>query len=202
MSVCSAKFRPPESAHVLSAGHRCRQPLPARCGVRSQLRRGVSLLEAIMAITLAALLMSPVVAILRTSRVLYGEMQQQHSGADAVYGTLRHVRSQLRTAQRVTSVRRQGQRLTILEIVGSDGQVCRWHHDRRSGRLLFEKAGQSTLLADRISSFDITALDAAGQPATSAGTIQTLRCTASTVAAGSHHATCTSTCSVWLRPDN
>ncbi|MCR9202274.1 MAG: hypothetical protein NXI04_26830 [Planctomycetaceae bacterium] len=153
-----------------------------------------------MAITLAALLMSPVVAILKTSQTLYSQIQEQQIRTDGVYGSLRHIRSVLRTAQQVTSVRRQGNRLTILEIVASDGQVCRWRHDRRSGRLLFEKAGESTLLADRISSFDVAALDAVGQPTNTAGTIQSLRCTASTVAAGSHHANRNSTCTVWLRP--
>jgi len=128
-----------------------------------------------MAITLAALLMSPVVAILRTSQTLYGQIQEQHERTDGLYGTLRHIRSVLRTAQQVTSVRRQGNRLTILEIVAADGQVCRWRHDRRSGRLLFEKAGESTLLADRISSFDVAALDAVGNPTSSAATIRSLR---------------------------
>lgn len=194
MSVCSAKLRPPECRPAALGRRNARFASARAC------RRGVSLLESVMAITLAALLMSPVVAILRTSQAIYGQIQEQHVRTDGVYGTLRHVRSVLRTAQQVTSVRRQGNRLTILEIVAADGQVCRWRHDRRSGRLMFEKAGQSTLLADRISSFDVAALDAVGRPTTSAGTIRSLRCTASTVAAGSDHANRTSTCTVWLRP--
>lgn len=163
-------------------------------------RHGVSLLESIMAITLAVLLMSPVVAILRTSKTIYSGIQTQETTVDGVYGALRHVARQLRTADRVTAVRNQGQRVTILQFVARDGQVCSWRHDRRNRQLHFEKAGVSSLLCRNISRFDVEVFDATGGAPINAGSIRSVRCTVESAFSGSSNETRKSTCTVWIRP--
>ena len=71
MSVCTAKLRRPDrvTAAFCAAGRCQRQRAAARR------RGGFSLLEAVMAITLAALLMTPVVGILRSGRSIYEDLQ-------------------------------------------------------------------------------------------------------------------------------
>ena len=153
-----------------------------------------------MAISLAALLMSPVIGMLKTCRGLYVQIQDDDSHADSVHATLRHIVRNLRTAKSVTFVGSRKGQSAELQIIDSRGQVCRWKHDVRSGHVFFEQAKISGLLAENIDELKFNAFDELGRPTQDTRLMRMIQCSAVTIQKRSSNATRTATSTVWIRP--
>lgn len=177
-----------------SPGHRC-----CRNAGRNRFRCAFTLLEAIFAITLSALLMTPVVGILRTTRELWTHIQQDQASSDSAHATLRHISRILRTAKTITAVGTQKRRFTELRIVAGDGQVCGWKHDVRSDEVEFSKNRVTGLLAENIEQLTFEGFDSLAQPTTVASEIRMLKCTATSLLKTTN-AKHTASCSIWIRP--
>lgn len=160
---------------------------------------GFTLLEAIFALTLSALIMTPVVGILRTSRELWTHIQHDQASTDSAHATLRHISRQLRTAKALTSVSTRSGRITELQFVAADGQVCGWKHDVRSNEVEFSRSGVTGLLAENIEQLTLEGFDSLSKPTTVGSEIQLLKCTA-TSSQKSTNAKYTASCSIWIRP--
>lgn len=173
--------------------YRCTQKL-------RRAKAGFTLLETIMAISLAALLMSPVVGMLRTCRGLWVQIQDDSVHADSLHSTLRHLSRNLRTAAVVTFVESGSGRSAQLQILDSDGQVCGWKHDARTGEVQFSSANASGLLATNIDELVFEAFDETGRITKDSRLIRMVRCSVTTNLKRTSHATRSATCTVWIRP--
>ena len=174
-----------------------------RCIPKSRrVNGGFTLLETIMAISLAALLMSPVVGMLRTCRGLWVQVQDDAVHADSLHSTLRHLSRNLRTAAAVTFVESGSGSTTQLHILDSGGQVCGWKHDARTGEIQFSRANVSGLLATNINELVVEAFDETGRRTTDGQLIRMVRCSVTTNLKRSSDAIRSATCTVWIRPAN
>lgn len=163
-------------------------------------RSGFSLLEATMALTLAALLMAPVVGLLQSSREICELADNDRSRTNALHGTLRHLSRRLRSAQSVLLLESERGKPSRLQIRGTDGQVIQWTHDARSGQVTFRDPSGAGMLADNIKELRFEGFTAAGQTAAAPHEIHTVRCTAVVDLKRKNSAVRTSHCMVWIRP--
>ncbi len=163
-------------------------------------RHGLSLLETTMAFSLAALLLTPVVGLLHTTRQVWELSDNHRSRLSSLHGTLRHVSRQLRSAQSVLTLESRPGTPSLLEFRGIDGQVERWTHDPKSGNVMYSKSGRSGILAQHIAQLGFEAFTADGKtPAKTISDIHCLRCTAVVKLKKKNNETRTSECWVWLR---
>lgn len=163
-------------------------------------KSGFTLLETIMAVSLAALLMSPVVGMLRTCRGLWVQIQDDTAHADSLHATLRHITRNLRTAESVTFVDSSTVRAAELQFIDSRGQVCGWKHDVQTGQVVFARDKSLGLLAENIDQLKFSAFDESGRPTQDSRLVKMIQCTAVTTVKRSSNATRTATCTVWIRP--
>lgn len=163
-------------------------------------RSGVSLIEATVSLALAAMLMIPVVGLLKTNRELWERSDSDRLRIDSVHGLLRHLSRRLRSADTVLSLQSQGRRPASLQIRSPDGQTLSWNHVKRTEHVSFDSGRGRGILADHISKLTFEGFLPNGQPTSDVTRMQTIRCTATTILTGRKNAEKTVECTVWLRP--
>ena len=163
-------------------------------------RQGISLIETTMALALTSMLMIPVVGLLQTNRQLWEHTESDRVRLNSVYGTLRHLSRELKTAETVLLLESRSGKRASLQIRTIKGQVLSWTHDARSGQVVFQSGAGTGILSDNIRELKFEGLTSNGKHTTDLASIRTIRCTASTNTKRKNNAISSSECTVWIRP--
>lgn len=170
--------------------HRCR-------GL--QRRRGMTLLETTMAFSLAAMLLTPVLGLLHTSRQVWEVTDSDASRVQTLHATLRNVSEQLRSAKVITAVETLPGKSARLSFVNSSGQVRGWLHDSRLKQVVFLQPGSTDLLAEGIEEVQFETYSAAGVPTVHPPDVRQIRCRMTVQLQGKNNERRTAECWTWLR---
>lgn len=137
-------------------------------------RRGLSLLELIIASTMLTMLLGAVSMVLRTGRLAWEAHESDFVQIEAAQATLRHIVRAVRQAQEVVAVSGSADLSGNLQLRMPNGDVLVWDHDDATTAVNHGIGTADSLLADGISQLNIQAYEADG--VTLAGSAATTQC--------------------------
>lgn len=144
---------------------------------KSHDRRGLSLLEVMVALAILAMLMTPVITLLRTSHQVWSERQADHAKLEAGHATVRHLIRQLRQAKQIVSISPPIDRSGSISARLYDNRLLVWDH--RRGQVLFGETSATSLLADGVEELWFVGLRADGvTPAVTPAEVRIIQCRA------------------------
>lgn len=120
-------------------------------------RRGMTLLELVIASSMMAVLLTAVTLVLRTSRQAWEAHEGDYIRLEGLHATLRHMVRQVRQANAVTAISAAGDNSGALTLAMPDGSTVAWDHDGPTSTV---KCGVTT--ADQLLSTNITGLNIVG----------------------------------------
>jgi prepilin-type N-terminal cleavage/methylation domain-containing protein len=91
-------------------------------------RRGLTLLELVIASSMLAILMTSVAVVLRTGRQAWEAHEADYSRLDALHATVRHIVRQVRQAKSVTQISAANDNSGRLGVRLTDGSEIVWDH--------------------------------------------------------------------------
>jgi prepilin-type N-terminal cleavage/methylation domain-containing protein len=92
-------------------------------------RRGLTLLELVIASSMLAILMTSVAVVLRTGRQAWEAHEADFSRLDALHATVRHIVRQVRQAKEITQISAANDNSGRLGVRMADGQEIVWDHN-------------------------------------------------------------------------
>jgi len=125
-------------------------------------RRGMSLLELVIATSMLALLMAAVSMILRTSRQAWEAHSGDYTRIEAAHATLRHLVREVRQADAVTAISLATDNSGQLGLLMPTGETRLWDHDGPSNTVNFTATAGSGMLANEITGLRLTGYKADG----------------------------------------
>ena len=139
-------------------------------------RRGMSLLELVVATSLLAMMLTAVTVILRTSRQVWESHEAEFVRLEAAQATLRHIVRQVRQADAVSAISDATDNSGQLALAMPDGQVVVWDHDGGTNTVNYGVGAANSLLAPEIAGLRFAGLRADGTtPAAQPAEVQCLR---------------------------
>ncbi len=120
-------------------------------------RRGMTLLELIIASSMMAVLLTAATLVLRTSRQAWEAHEGDYTRLEGLHATLRHMVRQVRQADAVTAISAAGDNSGALTLAMPDGSTVAWDHDGATSTV---RCGVTT--ADQLLSTNITGLNIVG----------------------------------------
>ena len=140
-------------------------------------RRGFSLLELVVAMTMMAALTAASVVLIRTSQSAWNRHRSDYQRRNAAAATLRHITRQVRQATAVAAISGPTDNSGELTIHWFDGSMRVWDHDDSTDKVWYGVSTASELLAENITALTFTGLKADGTtPTVEAGLIHSVRC--------------------------
>jgi prepilin-type N-terminal cleavage/methylation domain-containing protein len=133
---------------------------------RKRLRRGLSLLELVIATSMLALLMTAVSVVMRSSRQAWEAHVADYNRLEAAHATLRHIVRQVRQARSVTSISASTDDSGQLSLRMPDDTVVAWDHDDTNDTVNYGITTADNLLATEISGLRFTGYEANGTTTT------------------------------------
>ena len=159
-------------------------------------RRAFSLLETIAALSLAMLVIMPVVSLLHTTSRIRDSIDNDRFRRTMLHGALRQITRRVREAASLRAINANGPNL---EVVNRVGQSERWEFDPVHRTVTYQHAGRSGILAERIESFEFTGVSASGAATTVPGEVRSIRCEGHVALRRNRNETHTAHCRVALR---
>ena len=120
-------------------------------------RRGMTLLELVIASSMMAVLLTAATLVLRTSRQAWEAHEGDYTRLEGLHATLRHMVRQVRQADAVTAISAAGDNSGTLTLAMPDGSTVAWDHDGATSTV---RCGVTT--ADQLLSTNITGLNIVG----------------------------------------
>ena len=120
-------------------------------------RRGMTLLELVIASSMMAVLLTAATVVLRTSRQAWEAHEGDYTRLEGLHATLRHMVRQIRQADAVTAITPAGDNSGALTLAMPDGSTVAWDHDGATSTV---RCGVTT--ADQLLSTNITGLNIVG----------------------------------------
>lgn len=163
-------------------------------------RRGMSMLELVIASTLLTVVVASVSVLMRTSREVWFAQEQDQERLQAVQSLLRHLVRHGRQAVAVTDVSGSGDTSGTVSLAMPSGEVWVWDHDNASQQVNFGVTAANGLLADSIAAFEVVGYEADGATVTAnVADMQVLRVTATVNLPREVNGTKTFESWIWLR---
>jgi prepilin-type N-terminal cleavage/methylation domain-containing protein len=163
-------------------------------------RRGLSLLEMMVATAMMATLMASVVVVMRSG---YSTWNAQEADVDALengYGVLRHFVQQMRQATAVTVISPAADTTGNLSFSTATGVVRSWSHNGGPEQVYFNNGASNQLLAKNIDTLTFTAYEADGVTlTTTVADIQVVKCAVQITLPQGAGVSRTLSCRAWIR---
>ena len=161
-------------------------------------RRGLSLLEVMVALAVMVMLLGPVIALLRSSQQVWKEREQDHAALEAAHATVRHVTRTLRQATRVDAISSPSDTTGRLSVRMPDNRLLVW--ERRGDSVFFGQDAADSLLALNIEGLWFVGYGPDGvSPTTSARDIRFVQTFARVRLDREHEPLQTISSKVWIR---
>jgi prepilin-type N-terminal cleavage/methylation domain-containing protein len=125
-------------------------------------RRGMSLLELVVASSMLALLMTSVAVLLRTGRQVWEAHEADYRRVEAAQATLRHVVREVRQAESVAAISAAGDSSGQLALLMPDGTLKVWDHDGATDTVNYGVNAANSLLAEEITGLAFAGFQADG----------------------------------------
>lgn len=151
---------------------RSHQHVPARQGWRK--RRGLSLLELIIASSMLAMLMTSVAVVIRAGRESWNAHEADYVRVEAAHSVLRHIVRNIRAAEAVTEITADTDDSGRLGILMPNGETLLWAHDNGASVVNYGVSSPSELLAPDITGLRFRGMRADG--VTAAATAADVQC--------------------------
>jgi prepilin-type N-terminal cleavage/methylation domain-containing protein len=140
-------------------------------------RRGLSLLEMMVATAMMATLMASVVVVMRSSLTVWNAQEADIDVLENGYGVLRHFVQQLRQADEITVISIPSDTTGDLSFMTSTGATRSWSHNGAPKQVMFDNGTGNQLLANKIDSMTFTGYEADGTTQTTVvANIQVVQC--------------------------
>jgi prepilin-type N-terminal cleavage/methylation domain-containing protein len=172
---------------------RARATLPRR-------RRGLSLLEMMVATAMMATLMTSIVAVMRSGHTVWTTQEADIDALENGYGVLRHFVQQMRQADVVTVISDASDTTGDLTFTTATGVARTWSHNGGPEQVYFNNGTSNQLLAMNIDSLSFTGYEADGVTTTTAvDDIQVVKCTVQITLPQGAGVTRTMSSRAWIR---
>ncbi len=129
-------------------------------------RRGMTLLELIMATTLMTTMVATVTVVLRTGHVAWQAHQGDAAKIMAANATARHIVRRVRQAEAVTAISNANKKNGNLSLLMPSGETFAWTLDKPAEQAFFGIDGADSLLSQGITELSFTGYEADGVTAT------------------------------------
>ena len=141
-------------------------PINKKRAVARPRRRGMSLLELVIATSMLAMVMGAVSMILRTSRQAWEAHAGDYTRVEAAHSTLRHLVREVRQADAVTAISLATDNSGQLGLQMPSGETRLWDHDSGTNTVNFTSTAGNGMLANEITGLRLTGFRADGTTAT------------------------------------
>ncbi len=163
-------------------------------------RRGMTLLELILATTLMTTMVVAVAVTLRTGHVAWQAHQDDAAQVIAANATVRHIVRRVRQAQAVTGVSRPNQASGNLSLLMPSGETMVWNHNSAKQEVSFGIGSANAVLGQGITELRFTAYEADGTTQTNTpADVHSIKCQVSVELPRETGGTRTVGCWAWLR---
>lgn len=163
-------------------------------------RRGISLLEMMVATAMMATLMSSIVVVMRTGYATWNAQEGDIDALENGYGVLRHFVQQVRQADAVTVISAPSDTTGNLSFTTPTAVVRSWSHNGGPEEVYFNNGTSNQLLAKNIDSLTFTAYEADGvTPTTVLDDIQVVQCAVQVTLPQGAGVPRTLSCRAWIR---
>jgi prepilin-type N-terminal cleavage/methylation domain-containing protein len=130
------------------------------------LRRGLTLLELIIASALLTTVVAGVGVVLRGMHLAWLAHEEDSKRSQAAHATLRHIVRQCRQATAVTAITASGDTAGSLSVTLSNGSTVVWARDAGTSEVNFGTGAATDLLAEFITELTFTGYEGDGVTAT------------------------------------
>lgn len=163
-------------------------------------RRGMTLLELVLASTMMTVVVTSVAMLLRGVHVAWEAEEGDLRRLEAAHATLRHIVRQARQAQSVAAITAAGNTAGSLSLSMPSGAVFVWARDSATNQVKFGTGAADQLLAEEITQLSFTGYQADGVTATTTlGDIRAVKCQIGVELPRETGGSRTVTCWAWLR---
>ena len=135
--------------------------------VPSRPRRGMSMLELVIASSMLALVLASVGVVMRTGRQAWEAHSADYTRVEAGHATVRHIVRQVRQAVSVASITPNTDNSGRLSLLMQDGSTIVWDHDSATNVVNYGVTNPSSLLAPDVIGLRFTGYLANGTTVTS-----------------------------------
>jgi type II secretory pathway pseudopilin PulG len=123
-------------------------------------RRGMSLLEVVVATSMLAMIMTTISVVMRTSRQAWEAHDADYQMIEAAHATLRHIVREVRQAERVTAISRADDTSGSIGLELPNGDIRVWDHDSNTNTVNCGIGAASWMLAPDIEQLRIVGYEA------------------------------------------
>ena len=197
LNILNCLTRRPEASPLMGADERSQSGVGVPCQFSTRAmtlprtprraprtRNGVTLVESVATVVLSALLMLPLVALIKTSVVSWEGADGEASRRLSVEGALRHVADELSNCQSVVLLSALDDAQGQLDAQRWSGGKITWSLSNK-GELSVQESGQKETLAKNIERFWVAGIEADGVTTTDDPTrTHAVRCTIETTIPG------------------
>ncbi len=134
----------------------CRRRCHRRCAPAPIRRRGMSLLELVIATAMMAMLATAVSLLLRSSHQAWDAHEADYTRIEAAHATLRHLVREVRQADSVTEISAAADDSGRLGLSMQNGDTYVWDHDAATDAVNYTTPAGNGLLANQISGLRLT----------------------------------------------
>ena len=144
-------------------------------------RKGMTLLELVIATTLLASVVTAVSFVMRTSRAAWMAHEADFVRLESAHATVRHIVRKARQASSVAAISTATDTSGSLSLLMSDGSTIVWDHNDSTDQVNYGITTASDLLSEQITALKFVGYKADGTTATTdAAEIQSVRIEATT----------------------
>ena len=164
-------------------------------------RRGVTLLELVIASAMLATIVTAVSTVLRGSLATWEGQESDQARTESAHATMRHLVRKIRQAQSVSAISAATDTSGSISVMMPSGATYAWDHDGANDQVLFDTDGSADqLLAEHISQLKLVGYQSDMTTTTATPSeIRAIRCTVSTELDRESGSTVTLNSWVWLR---
>jgi prepilin-type N-terminal cleavage/methylation domain-containing protein len=163
-------------------------------------RRGLSLLEMMVATAMMATLMASVVVVMRSGFAVWNAQEADIDVLENGYGVLRHFVQQMRQADSVTVISLPSDTTGDLTFVTATGVTRSWSHNGAPEEVYFNNGVSNQMLARKVDTLTFTGYEADGVTQTTVvDEIQVVKCAVQVTLPQGAGVTRTLSCQAWIR---
>jgi type II secretory pathway pseudopilin PulG len=163
-------------------------------------RRGMTLLELILATTLLTTLVAAVGLVLRTGYGTWEAHQDDSVRITAANATVRHIARRARQAQAVAAMSDPAETSGTLSLSMPSGETFVWAHDAAAQEVAYGVGSASDLLAERITELSFLGYEVDGTTQTTVlDDVHSIKCVARIQLSRETGGDRTASCRAWLR---
>ena len=138
-------------------------------------RRGMSLLELVIATSMLAVIMTSIAVIMRTGRQAWEAHESDYVRIEAAHATARHIVREIRQADAVSAISASADTSGAITLDMPNGDTKSWDHDGATNRVNYGlNVAPADLLATEITGLQFSGFEADGT--TAAATVGDVQC--------------------------